>query len=395
MRKKACLCPGGFTRKRFRNTLTITGIAIGAASVILIASIGDIGKLAIHEEIDSLGIGSLSISTTSGLEDVSLGLEELQLIEQQPVVESASPIMVTPAKIIMRQLTSDTILWGIGSGAQQTVSLNVEYGQPIGRQDVNTAARVCVVDKNIAKAYYKRENIVGKKISILIDGAYHDFTVCGVASSGGNMLQGMMGDIIPSFLYVPYSTMQQITGKSGFDKIAVKLSDAFDAEESATGLKNLLEQQIGVSNAYKVENMQKQKQKLSNIIDIITLVLSAIAGISLVVAGLGIMTVMLVRVHERTREIGIKKSIGARNRTILKEFVSEAFTMSAVGGIIGTVTGIALVMIGSIPFDVTVVINTKLVLICVAFSVVTGVVFGAYPALLAAKLNPVDALRME
>lgn len=382
-------------RKKSRSLLTVAGIAIGVASVVLIASIGDIGKLAINQELDSLGTGGIMISGNSKVAGAQLGEEHLAAIRSSGTVESAVPITVDYTKSYMRELMLDTIVWGIDSGAGQVISLEAMYGRLISKNDVRSSRRVCVVDQNIAQAYYKRDNIVGKKLTLQFSGSYEEFEIVGVVASGGSLMQGLMGDIIPSFIYLPYSTMQQLSGKESFDQIAVSIKEGVDADVAGAQLVNVCKGVSGLATGFKAENMQTQKNKINGVLDIVTIVLSAIAGVSLIVAGLSIMTVMLVSVGERTREIGIKKSIGASRKNILWEFVFEAFTISLVGSGAGTIIGLLILVIGCVPFNIPIRINTSLIAFCIIFSILVGVVFGVYPASVAAKLRPVDALRRE
>jgi putative ABC transport system permease protein len=203
-----------------------------------------------------------------------------------------------------------------------------------------------------------------------------------------------MGDIIPSFVYLPYTTMQSLSGKESFDQIAVRVKGGVDEDVAGAQLVSVLERISGIPTGYRAENMQSQKNKLDGVLDIITYVLSAIAGVSLVVAGLSIMTVMLQSVGE-TREIGIKKSIGAGRRDILYEFLVEALTISVLGSLIGAVFGIAVVAVGCVVLGMAVRLSLELILFSIFFSILVGVVFGVYPASIAARLRPVEALRCE
>lgn len=381
-------------RKKSRSVLTVMGIAIGVASVVLIASIGDIGKYTINEELNSLGVGGVMISGNKKIAGAQLRDEHLAAIRQSGSVDSAIPIVVDYTKSYMRELMLDTVVWGIDYGANQVISLEALYGRLITKNDVISSKRICVVDQNIANAYYKRDNIVGKTIALQFVSGHEDFEIVGVVASGGSLMQGLMGDLIPSFIYLPYSTMQELSGKDSFDQIAVKIKDGVDGGVAGAQLVSAANQVSGV-NGFKAENMFNQKNKLNGVLDIVTLVLSLIAGVSLIVAGLSIMTVMLVSVNERTREIGIKKSIGANRHNILLEFLVEAFTISMLGSIIGTIVGIALIVVGCLPFGIPVRLNMELIVFCIIFSVFIGVVFGVYPASVAAKLKPVDALRCE
>lgn len=382
-------------RKKSRTFMTVMGIAIGVASVVLIASIGDIGKYTINEELDTLGVGGIMVSSNRKLPGTALTDEHLDLIRDSGAVDSAIPVVLDYTKTYMRELMMDAAVWGIDYGANQVFYLNSLYGRLLTKNDVTARRDVCVVDQNIAQAFYKRDNIVGKTVSVQFASGTRELEIVGVVSSGGNLLQGLIGEVVPCFLYMPYTTLQDYSGKDSFDQIAVKVKAGVDGDIAGEQIQNALSEATGVPGGFKADNMAGQKQKLDNVLNIITIALSAIAGVSLIVAGLSIMTVMLVSVTERTREIGIKKSIGASRRNILVEFLVEAFAISVIGSLAGTVVGILLIIIGCMPFGITVRINMQLVAFCILFSILVGVVFGVYPASVASKLRPVDALRQE
>lgn len=383
-------------RKKFRSVLTIASIAIGVASVILIASIGEIGKQTINAELDSLGVSGIAVSANKKVEGASLQQSDLELIRTVEGVEEAIPIVVSYAETRLRNLVADCVIWGIDAGAQQVISLETLYGREINRNDIASSAQVCVVDEKVATSFYKRENIVGKKAKILLDGQYQEFEIIGVASSNSNMFKSLVGEIVPSFVYLPYTTMQRLAAKDSFDQVAVKIANQeVDTEAVSQAMKTVLNRAYGTEDAFEVQNIAQQKDRLNGLLDIVTWILSAIAAISLVVAGLGILTVMLVSVNERTREIGIKKSIGASKHSILIEFLIEAFTISLIGSILGTGIGTLLVLSGCMLIGIAPQISLGIIAFCIGFALLIGVICGVYPAMLAAKLRPVDALRFE
>ncbi|RGX56496.1 ABC transporter substrate-binding protein [Anaerotruncus sp. AF02-27] len=382
-------------RKKFRSFLTIASIAIGVCSVVLIGSIGEIGKEAIGQELNSLGLGSVTVSADKRFTSLKMTKEDLSLLRGTPAVESATPIVVDYSNIRMRGLVANSVLWGVDSGSSQVISLTPKYGRMINQADIASAANVCVVDSNVAQLFYKRDNIVGKQVEALIGGSYVTLEIVGVATSGGNILQTMLGEVIPSFAYIPYTTLQRYKGEDSFEQIAVTLKDQENIDAAAEQISAIINRSHNISRGFKTENISKQKDSLNNMLGIVTLILSAIAAISLVVAGLGIMTVMIVSVNERTREIGIKKSIGATRGIILMEFLIEAFIISLIGGLIGLGTGLAFVWAGCMITSMPMHLNFTQLAASVALSVGIGVVFGVYPATVAAKLKPVDALRTE
>lgn len=382
-------------RKRFRSLLTMLGISIGVCSVVIIGSVGNIGTELLNKEIATFGIGGITIGADANDSETKLYMDDLEIIEQSNKVEKAVPILLEYTKSYCRNLVINTAVWGIGSGADQIFSLELIHGRLINYSDLAGAERVCIVDEEYAKKTFKRSNIVGKYVTLELDGRNEPLEVIGVVKSGGVIVQNLITDIIPSFIYSPYTTIQGLGGKSHFDQICIVANEDYDEQTVATSIVRLLEEKNNNKGGYKSENVTMQKDKLNGIVNIVTLVLSVIAGISLVVAGLSVMTVMLVSVKERTKEIGIKKSIGATKKNIMKEFLIEAFILTLFGSLLGCIIAIVITLIGCSILALNPSINWYLTSICIGFALIIGVVFGVYPAIKAANLNPVDALRHE
>ena len=380
-------------RKKLRSVLTIVGITVGVFSVIIISTIGEVGKATINQEIDSIGMSGLTVRTVKS--ESQLFTTQLQAVKQLDEVSDAMPLMLEYAESIMRGLKTDCAVWGLDSGAQTIVTMNLLHGRYINQSDVASNNNVCIVDESYAEKIYKRSNIVGKTVQISMNGHLEEFEIIGVVETGGNIMQGLIGNYIPCFIYLPYTTLKSYTGKSNFDQIAVKLKSDADPDLTAQEIKTSLSGVLGNGETIRVENMVAQREQLDNILGIVTLVLSVIAGISLIVAGLSIMTVMLVSVSERTKEIGIKKSIGASKRKIMMEFLTESFLISAIGSLTGLISGVLISVVGCAIFGMSPLLNHTMIFFSAFFATATGVLFGVYPAMQAAKLRPVDALRSE
>lgn len=382
-------------RKKLRTMLTITGIAIGVLSVVIISLIGEVGKDTLNEELNSMGIGGFYVRTVSDTEGQYFGIPELETVRANAGVDGATPLISNMMKIRARGLQSQAVVWGIDETASDIVSMDLKYGRLLRASDVKGKTNVCVVDESFAQMFYKRDNIVGKTVSVRIDNHYVDFTVVGIVASGGNILQGLMGEIVPTFLYTPFTTLAKYTGSDEFSQIVAKLAPDTNENIAESSITAALDKQLSGKATVKVENLNSQKEKLDGILDIVTMILSVIGGISLMVAGLSIMTVMLVTVHERTREIGIKKSIGANRKTILLEFLTEAFLLSLVGSLVGLTAGLLLGGAGCAVLGLQMSVNLQSIGVSVLFSVAIGILFGVYPAVKASKLKPVEALRCE
>lgn len=382
-------------RKKLRSALTVTGIAIGVLSVIIISIIGEVGKTAINDELNSMGIGGIALRTLSEKTQKTLTENELSLVKENRNVKNATPLISKVTGIKVKGESRQAVVWGIDSNADEIVRMELLYGRLFEEGDIERGERICVVDESFARNSYKRSNIVGKKVGIFIGGKYEEFTVAGVVKTGGNILKGIMGEVVPSFLYAPYTALTKSNSNYKFSQIVAVLSENADETAAEASLISSLNQSLETADAIKAENLNSQKDKLNSVLNIVTTVLSVIGGISLIVAGLSIMTVMLVTVNERTREIGIKKSIGAKRSTIMLEFLTEALLLSLIGSIIGLLTGILIACLGCAAVGVPVAVNLQAIFAALALSVLSGTVFGVYPAVKASKLKPVDALRFE
>ena len=380
------------SRKWSRTLLTVSGITVGVAMVAIISMIASLGRTAVNAELDSLGVSGLSVSTAG--DGTMLSARDLETIRGLSAVETAMPLLVEFSGSTLRDNTDKSLICGIDAGATQAISLTLKHGRLISRGDVKAQARVCVVDESIALAGYKRGNIVGKSISLNLGGVDEDFEIVGVTETGSSLLQNLT-EMIPGMVYIPYTTMQAMTARDGFDQIAVRVKAEADVDTAEIRILESLERSSGNADGYRTDNLAVQKERLGGLMDLVTMLLTAIGGVSLVVSGLGIMTIMLVSVNERTREIGVKKAIGASRGRILFEFLAEAVVISLLGSLIGVAVGGGISWFGMQAFGMSVPFVWTDFALLIAFSVLLGAVFGVYPAVKAARLRPVDALRLE
>lgn len=382
-----------FRSNKMRTMLTVIGIAVGVMSVVTVASIGEIGRSSINAELTGMGMDNLVVSSQSG-SSKKLTESELDKIKQLDDVGNAMPLMSIMTSGKLRGNYDTYMVWGVNEDADNVIDLEVLHGRLLNRGDIAQKSNVCVIDEAIALENYKRTNIVGKTISLSIGGNTVEFEIAGVVKNGVNTLQNMLGGFIPDFVYIPYSVMQEYSGRSSFDQITVKLEDNAQSVSAAAEVKKMLSSESAESD-YSVDNLLSQKEKMNNILSIASAALSAVAGISLIVSGISIMTVMLVSVSERTREIGIKKSIGASRGVIISEFLFESVLITFIGGIIGITAGVIISALIGAAAGGGLTVNFGLCGTVLLISLAVGGIFGVYPAVKAADLKPVDALRYE
>lgn len=378
-------------RAKVRSVLTIAGIAVGVFSVTLISTVGAVGTEQVSSTLITMGVDTLLVQAASNSVSVTLTDEDVSEVRKIDGVTDVMPLMasITEAKMINRRV--DCYVWGVDKSADKLISLRAKHGRLITNSDSAALSKVCVIDEQFAEEVYGRSNVVGKKLRMFLGGKYHEFLIIGVAQSGLSSLQGMLSNIMPSFMYIPITTMQHLCGRTTYDKIAVKVSGDEFSPRAVTGA---LDRKNGHVDGYICNNLLSQKSQLDDIMSIVTTALSMTAGISLVVSGISVMTAMMMSVSERTREIGIKKAIGARKRDILGEFLAESVLLTLLGSAAGIVAGLAVSFAGCVILGVPFSVNVASLVISAVVTALLGAVFGAYPAAKAARLNPAEALRM-
>jgi putative ABC transport system permease protein len=384
-------------RKKLRTFLTVSGIAIGVASVIIIGAIGQGGRNAVADELDSLGINGLNISTKSDVTSsshTSINDGDVQTCLSVKGVKSAMPVIMQSGTAILHGTDKSALFWGVGSDASSIISIKLLHGKMLSKTDISDHAKVCLVDDTFAYSFFKRLNVTGEKLTVYMGSSYQQLEIKGVVANGSSILYNLVGSYMPSFIYMPYTTAEDLRGFSGYDEIAIKTASNDDIDTVGQKIVNVLSDNAG-NDTFVASNMFKQKQRLSDLLNIVTLIISAVGSISLIVAGLGIMTVMTVSVSERTREIGIKKAIGAKKKVIMMEFLFEALAISLLGAIIGITVGSLISLIASQLMHFGFTIRIGSIMLSSGFAVLIGVMFGVYPAIKAACLKPVDALRHE
>ena len=387
---------------KVRSFLTTLGIIIGVAAVISLVSITGGAKNMIEGQLASLGANSLVVNTgkrtKSGKSIVTgnvkpLTGKDVEAIRNLDIAKYVSAISNTNANVISGNRNVFTAIIGTGKDFILINDWFPEKGTFFNDLDVRNAALVCVLGETVKQNLFGSHDPIGENIRI---GKY-TYRVIGVMSSIGPTPSGKDQDDI---ILVPYTSVQKrLVGEKSLDRITIFVDPAYDLGYAKVEIEKTLRRQHGIKEGmqddFYVKTQQTQIRTIKNVSRILTVLLGSIASISLVVGGIGIMNIMLVSVGERTREIGIRLAVGAKEKNILVQFLIESVLLSLVGGTIGTVIGILISKVASALTGWPTQISVLSIFVAFVFSALVGIIFGIYPAKKAAALNPIEALRYE
>lgn len=370
---------------KMRTFLTMLGIIIGVFAVVVLISIGQGATSGVTESISSMGSNIISVNVFGRRE--SINYRDVSAFEKLEGVKSVTPVYTTNATVKYDLETTDV---GITGGNENYMSINnyeIGSGREINPVDVDYRNKVAVIGLTTAEDLFGRDNPINKEISINGE----KYTVVGVLKDKGSSIAGDSNEIV----IVPVTSLMRQYNTNAINSITVQANSAEESVSAKENIENYLFDYFEDEDSYRVFSQDEMLETISEVTGMLTAMLGGIAGISLLVGGIGIMNIMLVTVTERTREIGIRKAIGAGRANILIQFLIESSVMSGVGGIIGAGSGVAASYAVSNMMGISYTINVPVILGAFVFSLAVGVFFGLYPANKASKLKPVDALRYE
>jgi putative ABC transport system permease protein len=390
-------------RNKLRSVLTALGIIIGVAAVIAMVGIGNGARAQVEAQIASLGQNVILIfsgsTTASGIRTGwggagTLKIEDAEAIRREvPGVSVVSEEVVSTTQVAAGNQNWFTRIYGESADYLDIRQWPLADGAPFTPRDVRSANKVCVIGRTTATQIYGNDNPIGQILRV----KNVPFTVSGVLTNKGLSAHGVDQDDI---VVMPYtSAMKRVSGGTNLRNINVQVADAKQMSAAQQQIIELLRQRhnirAGRDDDFTVRNQQEIADAATATTDVMTGLLGAIAGVSLVVGGIGIMNIMLVSVTERTREIGTRMAVGAHGRDILAQFLIEAISLSSVGGIIGIVIGIAAAKTIAVTRHWPALISPTSIIAAFSVSALVGIFFGFYPARKAARLDPIEALRYE
>ncbi len=401
---------------KMRALLTMLGIIVGIASVIAIVSLGEGGKQEILGQFEQIGASTTIIQvrsnqaqagdyiTQSDLEAIRANVDSVKHVTSSLQTVGFGSTPMGRRRIIISAIDSDYT---------QFSPIDIVHGRLFTEIEYMDSFPVSIIDTIAATTLFGRENAIGEILDIENNGRIIKTTVIGVAESVASQFaafSGFAGDDsgdgrgMPFFVYMPLTTARGlIAGENSLSSINVMSVAPERVDEAAASVIRTLEMRRGNSerNVYRSQNLASILEQIDNVINIMTVFISAVAAISLIVGGIGVMNIMLVSVTERTKEIGIRKAIGGTTTDILLQFITESVILTLFGGIIGILAGLGLAygIAQGVEYagigNITPILSIQSIFIAVIFSSAVGLFFGIYPARKAALLNPIDALRYE
>jgi len=396
------ICIKALLNNKTRCFLTMLGIIIGVAAVIAMLAIGNGSKQSIRNEIGQMGSNMIMVSPGNGqfggVRQSASSMQTLKLADYEAIVKQASyvdkitPTVQASGQAIKGSNNTPTTIYGVNDQYLDIRGYKIASGTCFTDSDILHAAKVCVAGQTVVDELFPDQDPIGQTIRF----NQIPMKIVGVLEAKGYNSMGMDQD---DLLIAPYTTVQKrILAINYIQGITCSALSEEYTDQAIDEITRIIQTnhdiKIGQENDFNVRSQQEMMETLSSVMDMLTMLLAAVAGISLVVGGIGIMNIMYVSVTERTREIGLRMSIGAKGRQILLQFLIESIIISVAGGVIGVLLGIVAAKVISL-FGMATAVSTFSIVLSFLVCVFTGIFFGWYPARKAASLNPIDALRYE
>jgi putative ABC transport system permease protein len=389
-------------RNKVRSMLTMLGIIIGVASVIAMVSLGQGAQKQVQDQISSMGTNLLIVSAgsqrTGGVRGgagttTTLTAEDIEALQQAPSVAAVSPSLTVPVTLVFGNQNWTTRAEGVSASHLEIRNRSVASGDFFRETDVRSSARVAVIGQTIVDQVFGGADPVGQTIRV----RNLPFRVIGVLAARG---QSQWGQDQDDTIVIPYTTaMKKLLSTTQVQTAYVSAVSESTTAQAVVDITNILQERHGLrpgaEDDFNVRNLGDVAEAAEATTRVMTMLLGSIAGLSLLVGGIGIMNIMLVSVTERTREIGIRIAVGARTAHVRHQFLIESVVLGLAGGIAGILTGIGVSVLLSKVFDWPSLISPVAVVASAVFSVAVGVFFGYYPARKASNLDPIEALRFE
>ena len=393
---------------KVRSFLTMLGIIIGISSVILVLAIGNGAKNVITDALSGIGAGQIALSTTDDTGTYNITSDDIDAIRSQISGIKGISVQTSGTGTTQTKKGEFTVnSTGVMQEYEYFSNKGLLKGRYFNEKEYDASQPVCVIGQDDAIRLFGSTDVIGMELDITIEGSELSYTIVGVEKPASSSLMNFVYGNSPVNIVVPYTVFQNIYDNfstTSFSQLYVLADKNANTYDIASNMQKLVERrhhaQGNQDDIYQIENFSDYMTIANTVTNMVTAIISLVAAISLIVGGIGVMNIMLVSVTERTREIGIRKSLGAKTKSIMLQFLSESAIITLIGGAIGILLGIAsaymvsgIVGIVNPSLKFTPDVSLSAVLIATLFSCGIGIFFGIYPAKKAAKLSPIEALR--
>ena len=395
-KQSAVLAWQNIKSNKMRTFLTTLGIIIGVTAVISLITIVNSVMGNMIGQFSSLGAGTLSVTAQGTPLKKGLTEADLETIKELDNISGITPdITATTSGAIRGEKMVDKVsLHGYSGDYYKKNNTLVTVGRPLNSTDVENEAYVCVIDQDLADNLFSGENPVGQTVLL----GNISYLVVGLAGESDDLMASMSGrgSTSDGSAAIPYTTMQKATGTSGITSLTIYVEDTNATDELTKNVESVLYRAFNQrDDCYNVFSMDSLLETMNNMMNTMAYMLAGIASIALLVGGIGIMNMMLVSVTERTKEIGLRKAMGATPTRIQIQFLTESLVLSLLGGVIGIILGLLISYAAAVLLNVNFVLSTSAIILGAGFSTAVGLIFGWAPAKKASRLSPIDALRSE
>ena len=375
---------------RIKGILSVISVCIGIASVALVSGIGWGVSKQIDDELSRINTGATVLQTVND----TFGDDEINEIKNTSGIKGAGPLIFEFGKLYAKTQSMDTLVVGIDKDFSEIFDIKTLHGFELGKEEKAFENYQVIVDNELAEKLYYRTNIIGKKIQLGYGQGVREYEVVGVIQSPKAGIETLIGQKFPAMVYIPYQTVNDTYGENKVSIVALTCENEDEYDEITSTLVRKLNYNSD-GGKYQLENISSYAEMVSEITDIVAIMISCVAGISVIVGGIGMMSSMISNIESRKTEIGIYTALGINRGDILKIYICESVMISAAGGLLGIMISIAAVYFVERMGIVNVNLDATALAVSYIIAVLWGIMFGYIPAKKAASLRPMDAIRWE
>ena len=375
-------------------TMAMISVFISIFSLSVVSMISSVGKEKINAELDGVGMNGMTVTAYSNYKENITDIALYNSLRKCDYVNRITPVRYDTMEISLSNGNElQCLCWGISPMAKDVVNLKQMYGRGISDGDINNSSLVCLIDESIALQNYGRSNITGKDLYITTDSGVHKLEIIGVVNKTSSLLNGMSGDIIPNFIYLPFTTMENISFEKGFDQLIINIKEGTTVENIIGYIKS--NAVLPMYSTIEISDLSRQRDNINNITEIAFLMLFAISCVALIVCSISVATSVSSAVSQAKHDIGIKISIGASKLNIMSEFLILSVSACLIGIFFGISIGYISLGIVNFILKETFSFDTRLLATSVSATIFLTATFSLYPSYKAASMIPIKALSRE